>query len=25
VRTDAVVMARVHDEGPRTGFVGTGT
>ncbi|GAA4864736.1 hypothetical protein [Actinomycetospora straminea] len=22
VRTDAVVMTRVHDEGPRTGFVG---
>jgi hypothetical protein len=23
VRTDAVVMTRVHDEGPRTGFVGS--
>jgi hypothetical protein len=22
VRTDAVVLARVHDDGPRTGFVG---
>jgi hypothetical protein len=22
LRTDAVVMTRVHDEGPRTGFVG---
>jgi hypothetical protein len=23
VRTDAILLARVHDEGPRTGFVGT--
>lgn len=23
VRTDAIVLTRVHDEGPRTGFVGT--
>ena len=23
LRTDAVVLARVHDAGPRTGFVGT--
>ncbi|MEJ2888039.1 hypothetical protein [Actinomycetospora aeridis] len=23
LRTDAVVLARVHDDGPRTGFVGT--
>jgi hypothetical protein len=23
LRTDAVVLARLHDDGPRTGFVGT--
>jgi hypothetical protein len=23
VRTDAIVLARLHDEGPQTGFVGS--